>query len=145
MLRPTPRLLMLAGVGLIFAVGALASSVSLYTLVGWDVLLSIAFVVDALQSVRAGQVRAERSGNDRMQHERSESISLSLASDRSCDALVIDEAPVQLLPRNTPSAPRAIRLIEEGVARLEYPVRPRRRGRFTFGPINVLVDGPLGL
>ena len=43
-LRPAPRLLLLVALGLVFAVAALASQVALYALVGWDLLLSVAFL-----------------------------------------------------------------------------------------------------
>lgn len=144
-LRPAPRLAWLAIVGVVPAVGALVSDALLFVLVGYDLLLLVAFVVDALLLVRPGGVRAERCISSRLQRGRPQSVTLQLLSEAAAPAIVIDEAPQMLLPPGVTSRPRVVRLIEGGVARVEYAVHPRRRGRFTFGRLNLLIDGPLRL
>lgn len=144
-LRPAPRLVWLALSGLVPAVGALMSDAFLFALVGYDILLLVGFVVDARFALRTGAVEAERIVSPRLRREAAEEVTIELSSGAAARAIVIDEAPQALLPRSVTSRPRAVRLVEGGRARVSYAVRPRRRGRFSFGQVNVLADGPLRL
>ncbi len=144
-LRLAPRFARLAALGLLLAAAAMASDLALYGVVGWDLLLLFALVADVAFLPRAGGLSAERAAPARMQHDRSARITLAVTSSRAGEAILIDEPPPELRPREAASAPRTVRLIAGGVARVEYDVRPRRRGRFTFGRLNLLADGPLRL
>lgn len=143
--RPAPRLLLLAALGLVPAACALVSEAFLPLLLGWNLLLAIGFLVDVLSVAKAEDLSATRTVNVHLTHGVEDRVSIALKSDRSARATVIDEPPLFLLPRNTVETALKTRLIARGIAEVEYAIRPRKRGRGAFGAINVLAEGPLRL
>jgi uncharacterized protein (DUF58 family) len=144
-LRPAPRFVTLVAAGVVLSLWALASDAGAVLLVGWDVLLAIAFLVDTSQLARASHLSVERSVRAHLLHGVEEEVRLLIRAERPGRAIVIDEPPRDLVPRGVVEIPRTLSLIPNGVAEVVYPIRPRRRGRAVFGRVNVLVDGPLRL
>lgn len=144
------RTVLLAALGLIPGAFALVSDLGLVALVAWDLLLMAAFAVDAamVRRLHEQQLVVERAVRTHLLHGVEEMVKLTIktdSSDRALQAIVIDEAPRDLLARDVVEIPQPMRLIPGGIVELEYAVRPRRRGRAEFGAVNLLIDGPLAL
>jgi uncharacterized protein (DUF58 family) len=144
-LRPAPRLVTLLAVGLLFAVCALVSDLGAVGMVGWDLLVVLAFAADAAQLFRRGGIRVERRVRTHLLHGVRDDVCLVIRAERPGRATVIDEPPRDFVPRDVVEVPRDVRLVAQGAIEIRYPIRPRRRGRAVFGRVNILVDGPLGL
>jgi uncharacterized protein (DUF58 family) len=143
--RPSPRFVALVAAGIVPAVLALVSDVALGFAVAFDLCLVVALLVDAAQCAAPSDLTAERTVRAHLSKGKTEPVVVRLRSAKTARAIILDEAPQQLLPRGVTSHPRATRLIAGGVAEIEYPIAPRARGRFSFGVVNVIADGPLGL
>lgn len=142
-LRPTPRLVALASVGIVVALFAIAWPLARMALVGADIALFLAFVVDAAMTAVVADVSVARSLVDRLPLGATAQVRLTVASSKSCAAQLIDEPPTSLA--TAPEVARAARLVAGADVSIEYPIHASRRGDAEFGSVNVLVDGPLGL
>src|SRR5262249_33019940 len=129
----------------LLALWALESDAGAVAMVGWDLLLAIAFAVDAVQLPRVSDLSAERSVRAHLLHGVEDEVRIRVRASRPGRAVVIAGPPAPVVPRDVVELPRTVALIPRGTAEVAYPIRPRRRGRAVFGRVNVLVDGPLRL
>ncbi len=139
--RPTPRLAGLLLVGAALATGGLAwSPLSLAALL-LDLLL-VGAVVSELRALPSGAAfSARRSLPTPIQLGESAEVRLSVLGPPG-RAWLLDEAPVDAVSAEDLERRLAVRLPASDA---RYPLRPRRRGALDFGPLNLIVEGRLGL
>jgi uncharacterized protein (DUF58 family) len=89
-------------------------------------------------------IEAERMVTERLSNGDENKVTLQIKNNygHKIFSTVIDELPYQLQERNWY---RELQINAESQTVLEYYVKPRERGEYVFGNINVYVDGPLKL
>ncbi len=142
-MRPTPKLVAAAVLGMLAAFFALAWDAARLWVVGWDVLLILAWWIDSRWVPR--ELRATRHVRPRVQLDEEATVEIALEAARSVRATLVDEAPAALIEDAQVDRSVSVRLIAGGVAQVRYGVRARRRGDAVFGALNAIVEGPLGL
>lgn len=144
-LRPTLRSVGLLGIGGVLTLVGLAWPPGLWLGLGLDLWWLAAFVVDALRLPPLAAFGAERTTPGRLSHGVQAQVQVVLHSTAEAQLVAIDEPPAALVPPEVLELPRPARIPAGGQATITYEICPRRRGLHTFGPLNLLVQGPLGL
>ena len=109
------------------------------------VLLSVSVLIDSfLIFGKRYALRAERITADRWSNGDENKIILHFQNNYSfpINAHIIDELPVQFQERNWL---RRLRIDRNSEQQLAYTVRPLARGEYSYGNINVFLNGPLQL
>lgn len=143
---PTLRLLfLLLAIALMWAVSGLVPALTIVTplLILW---LTAVLVVDWRRSPRSDVIDLSRDHHYKMGlgSENLVTIVVQNRFERPLDLIIRDEPPVDL--RITKGSNNlAVRVEARGQVRLQYDVRPTRRGNHSFGDINVRWTSLLGL
>ncbi|MBC8143993.1 MAG: DUF58 domain-containing protein [bacterium] len=140
----TPRFFyFLAAIAFVFVVGFLFPPIALIARIGVGVL-ALLVIADLVMLYRGGSIDASRQMEDRLSNGDENEIRLTLTNHYRFDihARVLDELPVQLQVRDLDLATT---IPPESAAEARYSVRPVTRGEYSFGVINVLASGPIGL
>jgi len=137
---PTPPTALLLAFGLL----PLLLGGGLRSALAWDLLVLLAFALDARLAPRPGALRAARRFRDPLSAFASNRISLSLANaGRATLRLQVADAPPPTF--ECLGHRRAVLLPPGGALELAYDATPRERGPVEFGDLHVRATGPLRL
>ena len=141
---PTPRLGLLAALGVPLLLLGLFGREGLYAGLGWNLLLLAAVAYDLYTSPSPRQLAAARVAPVRWVQGRPTQLGLDLSwnGDRSA-RLVLRDLPPPTFDR--PEGHINVRFGPQERTRIDYRVVPRERGLQIFGPLSVRSVGRLGL
>lgn len=140
---PSARLVLLAIVPVLFALGAVVDATLLWPMLGLDGAIVAVALADALMGLRR-TVTAQRARVGVLSIGRDNPVTVELTSRlrRRVTVMLNDDLPVELAAADLPARAE---VPARGRVTVTYHVRPSRRGAFQLGAHHLRYPTPLGL